>query len=291
MGHHRVLIVFDNGIGNFILFTPALQALRRVWPDSEFVLTVNDDWSDFKKDAIRYQAGNLVDSFTHYGDWEGYDEVFGTLWSAPRSGTSMYTVPVKRYLPYRKCEHESRYYLSCVPGWDGTEWPLKVRFTINGLPEPKGKRIVVCNDGFHELRKFKIYSGMGKVINILRKKGGFEFVAVGTHDGVEIEYNIDLRGKISFAQMVSVVAQSHLVLCNDTAIMHAAAALWHPVVAVFGPTNEWKNGPLEGDVVVRDMPCRPCFHTSMFTRCAKRRCLNVDPQEVANKVMEKLECG
>jgi len=50
------------------------------------------------------------------------------------------------------------------------------------------------------------------------------------------------------------------LLTNDTGPMHLAAAVGTPVVAVFGPSDPRRYGPLgEGHRVLRvDLPCSPC---------------------------------
>ena len=51
-----------------------------------------------------------------------------------------------------------------------------------------------------------------------------------------------------------------LVLTNDSAPLHVASAANTPTIAVFGPFDERRYGPLaEGSVVIKpDIPCRPC---------------------------------
>ena len=286
----KVLVVFDNGIGNFILMTPAVQALKKFWKYGSFVMTISQKWSAFKRDAILFQARHLMDDFVTLENVNAseYDEVFGTVWSAPRSFLSMYTVPFIGYSPMGKCMHERDFYMSVVHkiGYDGPVPPMEAFALMQCLPPSKHFRIVVCNDSYPDMRRAKIYGKMDMVINKLRKCGNFEFIGLGQPDGRDCNFDYDLRGKLRFEEMISVIAQSDMLLCNDTGLMHAASALGKPIVAVFGPTNEWKNGPLSGTVISRDVDCRPCFHTSAFTRCGKRVCMNVEPDAVVDGVLE-----
>jgi heptosyltransferase-2 len=72
---------------------------------------------------------------------------------------------------------------------------------------------------------------------------------------------VDLTGRTDTAGMVAALARATLVLANDSAPAHVAAALGVPVVAVFGPTvPEQGFAPLGPSVRVvgRVLGCRPC---------------------------------
>ncbi len=54
---------------------------------------------------------------------------------------------------------------------------------------------------------------------------------------------VNLCGRVSLLEAVWVLRNSHLVLCNDSAVMHLASYFDVPVVALFGPTDPRKYGP------------------------------------------------
>jgi heptosyltransferase-1 len=47
----------------------------------------------------------------------------------------------------------------------------------------------------------------------------------------------------SVGQMIAAIRRAELVIGGDTGPVHLAAALEHPVVAIYGPTNPARNGP------------------------------------------------
>jgi len=50
----------------------------------------------------------------------------------------------------------------------------------------------------------------------------------------------------------ALIRQCSLFLCNDSGLMHIAACMGVPTVALFGPTDERRNGPVgEGHLVIR----------------------------------------
>ena len=54
---------------------------------------------------------------------------------------------------------------------------------------------------------------------------------------------IDIRGRTTLSDVVHVVQRSSIVVTNDSAPMHIAAAAHVPVIALFGPTSPLKYGP------------------------------------------------
>jgi heptosyltransferase I len=58
-------------------------------------------------------------------------------------------------------------------------------------------------------------------------------------------------------QLVALLSQALLVVGADTGPLHLAAALGTRVVALFGPTNASRNGPLPRGVVIQNYSCQP----------------------------------
>lgn len=70
-----------------------------------------------------------------------------------------------------------------------------------------------------------------------------------------------LAGQTSIPEAIDLMALSQLVLCNDSGLMHIAAALNVPLVAVYGSTSTLYTPPLSKQVALvhTDINCRPCF--------------------------------
>jgi len=62
----------------------------------------------------------------------------------------------------------------------------------------------------------------------------------------------------------SVIKNMDLFISNDSGLMHLAAAVGVPVVAIFGPTNPGSLRPwgIRHKVIRTDLPCPPCFYYS-----------------------------
>ena len=67
-------------------------------------------------------------------------------------------------------------------------------------------------------------------------------------------------GVTSLRQSMALLYRCKLLVCNDSGIMHLAASLSVPLVAVFGPQSPVKFGPWGGKCIVmyEGFPCSPC---------------------------------
>jgi heptosyltransferase III len=74
---------------------------------------------------------------------------------------------------------------------------------------------------------------------------------------------VDFSGALSMKELAALIAQAKLVIAVDSAPVHIAAAMQTPVVAIFGPTNEyiWSPWRVPHRVVASNHhPCRPCHN-------------------------------
>lgn len=74
---------------------------------------------------------------------------------------------------------------------------------------------------------------------------------------------LDLTDRTDLDVLAAVLQRCEVLVANDGGVMHLAAAVGTPVVAVFGPTSPvaWGPWPPERHRVVRlDLPCQPCLY-------------------------------
>jgi len=69
---------------------------------------------------------------------------------------------------------------------------------------------------------------------------------------------VDLGGKLSWQGTVSLIKHMDLVISGNTGVMHIAAALQKPQVALHGPTNARLWGPLNPRARVIESSCERC---------------------------------
>jgi ADP-heptose:LPS heptosyltransferase len=90
-----------------------------------------------------------------------------------------------------------------------------------------------------------------------------------------------LAGRLSLKQLAAVLGSADLMVTVDSGPMHIAGAVGTPVVALFGPTDPVRTGPVgPAQVLRRALPCSPCL--SRGCRIAEtRRCMrDLDTAEV-----------
>jgi heptosyltransferase-2 len=86
-------------------------------------------------------------------------------------------------------------------------------------------------------------------------------LALGGKEGLDPEAGIDLMGRTSLGEALALIRRCRLLVVNDSGLMHAAAALNTPLVALFGSTSPERTGPWGGRarVIRKQFPCGPCF--------------------------------
>jgi predicted lipopolysaccharide heptosyltransferase III len=69
---------------------------------------------------------------------------------------------------------------------------------------------------------------------------------------------LTLAGKLGLRELAGVISRSDLLICNDSAPMHIAAAMKTPTVAIFGPSKSVETAPYGTlhKVVEKDFKCR-----------------------------------
>ena len=100
---------------------------------------------------------------------------------------------------------------------------------------------------------------------------------------------LDLTGRTSLQQAIALIKTCDVFVSNDSGLMHVAAALHTPTIAIFGSTDHIATGPYSDNAVIlrREMECSPCLQS----HCPKEhlKCLEsilaVDVYEEITKIL------
>lgn len=101
---------------------------------------------------------------------------------------------------------------------------------------------------------------------------------------------IDLTGQTTLIEAMALINECDVFVTNDSGLMHVAAALHTPLVAIFGSTDHLATGPFsENAVVIRKaLACSPCKKThcpEQHFHCMER----ITSEEVCAAVLRLLE--
>ena len=120
-------------------------------------------------------------------------------------------------------------------------------------------------EGFAEVAERLIEEGRKKVVFVGDGKDGEiinKIIGLMKNGAVNLagQPAFSLAGKTDIIQSAAVVGRSALVITNDSATLHIASAVNAPTVAIFGPTDPAKYGPLSSKSVVikKGLSCSPC---------------------------------
>lgn len=71
----------------------------------------------------------------------------------------------------------------------------------------------------------------------------------------------DLTGRTQLVDVVDLLGRATAAVSNDSGLMHVAAAVGTPLVAIYGSSSPKMTPPLAPDakIVYRGLPCSPCF--------------------------------
>jgi ADP-heptose:LPS heptosyltransferase len=165
---------------------------------------------------------------------------------------------VKRFLPFEE-------FVAIAPGarWKTKQYPIEKFKKIVELLTSKDKKVVVI--GGKEERKLGDLLANGKSV-------------------------VNLCGKLSIRESLSVISLSQGVISNDSAVVHMARAVKKFVVAIFGPTHPsfgFAPAEDEGITITKNLTCSPCsLHGK--TKCKERECFEIPPEKIVKTFLGRI---
>jgi ADP-heptose:LPS heptosyltransferase len=182
-------------------------------------------------------------------------------------------------------------------------WDRRIERKLDGILYQKdgsrSKMLIAINPGgARKSRRWRpIY--FASTANLLVKKIATDIAILGGPGEESIADTVqshltcnafNIAGEITLNELVYLISKLDILITNDSAPMHIAAALGVPVIAVFGPENASLFSPYTSKenfrVLQKDIDCRPCG----CRKCDKFDCLDaIKPDEVVQKCFELLE--
>ncbi len=314
----KVMVVRFGSLGDVILTTPLLRAIRRTHSDAAItfvtkhayapllahnphvreVVTLDPDGSlrtlgrhlrrttwDHRLDLHGSLRSVLLRALVP-GTWRSYAKRRLRRALLIRSGVDRYgpTVPVaERYFEAARDldVHPDGRAAEVFTGPDAEE---RARAVCDGVC------IVLAPGAAHATKRWP-GTHWHEVVRLLR---GSEVPVVGV--GTDAERSI-LKGAgvvdgfgIGIDATAALMRRAHAVVANDSGLMHLATAVGTPVVALYGPTvAQFGFFPYQARAVVLERPlrCRPCSpYGSPHCPLGHHRCMfDIEPEAVAAAVV------
>jgi heptosyltransferase-2 len=306
----RLLVRATNWIGDAVMTTPAVRAIRRNFPEAEVCLLVKPWVAPVFSHSAQVDRLLIYDAAGRHRGGVGllrlcrdlrkerFDAaillqnafeaaLIGFLSGIPiRIGFDtdgrrlLLTHPV-RLAPAVKKEHQTAYYLRILEGVGlavGSR-DLEVRLGSEDRRRAAGRLAAMPDGGpLIGLNPSATYGPAKQwpperyaaLADVLCRDFGARIVLFGGPGDVPLGAKIaammknpclDLAGKTELGEAMALIEACDLFVTNDSGLMHVAAALQVPVIAIFGSTNPVTTGPHSprSRVVRQPLACSPCL--------------------------------
>jgi len=344
---NSILVILIAGIGDVILSTKSLKALRDTYPDADIHLLTSTQaaslaenfeyidhiWPfpirEIKKDKsqllkilkiirrLREIDFEIIINLYRVSTWVGACEMgllFMLLNGQKKFGhdNKGFGLFLDKKVP--KNNFENQHFSDAM---------MDIAKLAGGIPDDKGIEITWDNksekkwrslfgDSENDFKKKKIAINPGGerenrrwgakyyalIVDHLIDKFNAEIFILGGpgEDNIAKEIHnkinndaVNLSGQLSLNDLIYIISKLDLLVTNDSAPMHIAAAVKTPVVAIFGPEDPKLFGPYTTPdlyrIVYSDVVCRPCKKKD----CKTPVCLDkITPEEVFNKCVDML---
>lgn len=310
-----------NWLGDSVMSLPAIRAIRKLHPDSNISILVKEKLADLFKwessvnEVIIYSSGisgkiktikelrkrNFKRAYLLQNAFDAALISFLSRipervgWNRDLRGFLL-THPVPYHEEDRKIHHidyffeiPKRFNPSLTPDYPWINPPLKERLKAREELKRLKRPVLAVAPGakYGDTKKWETH----KFIEIIEKftEKGSVLIFGDYGEGLKIENSdvYDFTGKTSLGELMCLLSECDLLLCNDSGIMHLGYALGVPLVAIFGSTSAELTGPprFAGRVIKAHVECSPCFKNS----CDDIKCMkSIDVSEVWDAIQEVL---
>jgi len=315
----KILIIGSIGIGNLLMFSPTLRALRSRLPKAHIaILVLKETFRDL------YEADENVDEVLtlteeHYARWWKKLELIRSL-RRQKYDMTLVTFPANRieynllaYLTGARYRVAHRYPLKyfrslgflqnrsvpmdpavhdvvqnrnlLLPLFDSVSADVHLKYPLQEEDLVRADAVIAYLPVDRESVLIGIHAGsshersMGfkrwqparyvQLCQRIEKEFPAYFFIFGGPEEAQVKnyisgslgekaYNMESTTIGSAAGMLK---RCHLLISNDSGLMHVAVALGTPVIALFGPSDPGRTAPYSPDAAIirAGLPCSPCW--------------------------------
>ncbi|MDQ6867046.1 MAG: glycosyltransferase family 9 protein [Pseudomonadota bacterium] len=280
--HSRVLVHLATGIGNIVLATPLLLALRQRFGAIDLLL--HPDYAGVAELFRGWSAlGSVFDGRAGERPSGAYDVLVPAIppfawprFAAHYRGRGNAVVRPPDALFY---QDEQGYYLAFAEqlGWRPDRRPdCFLPVAPAGIAGVTAETLILapgCKTGQMAKKRWPHFLALAALFP--------DVVIIGTEDDLLFANGAPMRfpehvrsliGNLSLKELAGVLAACGAVVANDSGIGHIAAAVGVPTILVFGPTPDKALGTLPSNATVlrQGLACEPCWFGNRFAACGGR---------------------
>lgn len=287
----KILIIGLSCLGDNLLLTPSLKLIKDTFKKADIEIVVGPRAIEFAKENPLFSTYHIYDKrkgilrLVRNLRKKKYDLIIdfrNSLLPFFLRSKFKLTFFLKEFFSDKMFTHESERILKFIEPFFGKIEKIHLYFPVKNSSREKitelfkkwnikaSDIIVVLNPGGNFIPKRwdkKNFISLGKAL--IKEYEAKIFVVGGEKEknltreikeGIGDERVIDLGGKTTISELAALLEKSDLMVTNDTGPMHLASAVDCPVVAIFGPSNPYRYGPIgvKNYVVHADIDCFPC---------------------------------
>lgn len=323
----RILVIRLSSIGDILLTTPVLRALKARFQNAEIDFLAKPNFAPLLERNPALASVFTTETFEPKRRYDLVVDLQNNLASRKwhRLGETVLRYQKENWKKFLLVQFKAnlyRGYESVVDRYAKSLAPLEVRLDEKGCElflsdderefgkkhrGPGKPALAVCFGARHFTKRFPP-ERFASALNLLLEKMEIDVWLLGGKDDAPIANDIlrDLRatkrvknfaGRHDLRETAAMLANADATLSNDTGLMHIAAAFEKPIVALFGSSvKEFGFLPYKTPHVVLEaegLACRPCSHIGR-DRCPKShfKCMRDIPIErIASAVETALKQG
>jgi len=278
----KILIEVPTWLGDCVMATPSLRNIINEYKNPSISLLGTKTSLDlFREDPLISEyvviRKNYFQAIKQFIGMRNYD-LFISFRSSFRTKLLMILLKVKEKHQYNKNSfpsgHQVQKYNNFVNSIIGHDLPPG-KLQLRSFAKNKQKEVLIGINPGAAYGSAKMWKKEGYVdlsINLSKKGkiflfGGKNEVDLANQIEDELKKNninnyLNLAGKTSISQLMSLISRLDLFITGDSGPMHIAAAYKIPTVSIFGPTKDhetcqWMNP--KSIILKKELVCQPCM--------------------------------
>jgi len=275
-----ILVHLGAGIGNVVLATPLLAALKQLGFEIDVALA-----ADYPETADLLRP------------WSAVRAVFGSGY-IPLAKNYNYVLPaippfywsrfahcfcgINNLLPRPSdglfYKNEQTFYFSFARtlGWHGVAPSTVLPIAPTERTDVTKRTLLLapgCKTGEMAKKRWPSFPALAQAFADVVVAGTADDLWDGQSKRLQFPAHVhNLAGRLSLRETAEVIAAAGAFVGNDSGLSHIAAAVGTPTVMIFGPTSELVLGsfPPNVHIVRRGLRCEPCWFDGRFRACGGR---------------------